>query len=517
MPGSRREALVTIAPSKPGVRKGGSPQGDSPPQDRRRRAPTSATAGGARAAEEGAEPERPRGRQPAAIGKDVAVAVGERIRSRRLELGLTQSELAGPRMTKALISQIELGRTRPSDSTLDQILARLDLRREDILGSSSRERAGRGQPAPLVDRAQAADVAPSSLRGAAMLRTASAYVAAEVVDGAAQDLERSKEFVTGADRAVHHRLEAEVALASGDLQLALEHGLQACRLNEPISGEAALAQLVVGRVHYAYGRLPAALRYFEAASDAATAARAPAIVRARIHTNCGVTHMVLGDTASAMNEYENARLAAAEAEDLRQVALAHMGIGTAARDQGDYAVAIAHAERAVELFERLELRQLQAQNLHNVAEAYADMGDAKKARRLQEQALDAARALKDRVTSAHALEKLAELDLSEGQPLAAIRHVQEAVALAREAGERTLTAIAHATFGDACEALADHVAADAAYADAITAAVEAGGYALRTVRLRRGALLRRRGDYLAAAAEFEAAARCGPSLGPPLR
>lgn len=51
--------------------------------------------------------------------------VGERIKARRLELGITQSELAGDEYTRGFISQVENGLIAPSLAALQYIAERL--------------------------------------------------------------------------------------------------------------------------------------------------------------------------------------------------------------------------------------------------------------------------------------------------------------------------------------------------------------------------------------------------------
>ncbi len=51
--------------------------------------------------------------------------LGDRLRALRVAAGLTQEELAGDRFTKAYISQVENGRTRPTEATLAWLADRL--------------------------------------------------------------------------------------------------------------------------------------------------------------------------------------------------------------------------------------------------------------------------------------------------------------------------------------------------------------------------------------------------------
>src|ERR687885_1052414 len=51
--------------------------------------------------------------------------LGERLRQLRVSSGLTQSELAGDRFSKEYVSQIERGKTRPTQETIEWLAARL--------------------------------------------------------------------------------------------------------------------------------------------------------------------------------------------------------------------------------------------------------------------------------------------------------------------------------------------------------------------------------------------------------
>lgn len=57
-------------------------------------------------------------------------ALGERVRALRTAAGMSQTELAGGRVSKEYVSQVERGKTRPSTTTLDWLAARLGTDRE---------------------------------------------------------------------------------------------------------------------------------------------------------------------------------------------------------------------------------------------------------------------------------------------------------------------------------------------------------------------------------------------------
>ena len=106
-------------------------------------------------------------------------SLGERVRQLRVTRGLTQTDLAGERFSKEYVSQIERGKTRPTDETVSWLAARLGVDStflESGVSSSERDRVD-----SVVARAEAAieaheyDEAVTMLEGVAdSLRVASA-------------------------------------------------------------------------------------------------------------------------------------------------------------------------------------------------------------------------------------------------------------------------------------------------------------------------------------------------------
>src|SRR5829696_3779334 len=69
--------------------------------------------------------------------RPLANAIGSRLRQARLAAGLTQSQLAGDRYTKAYISALESGISKPSMAALDYLAPRLGTTAAEILTDSS--------------------------------------------------------------------------------------------------------------------------------------------------------------------------------------------------------------------------------------------------------------------------------------------------------------------------------------------------------------------------------------------
>src|SRR3954465_7940434 len=83
-----------------------------------------------------------------------ATGVGARVRAARLEAGLTQAELGGERFTKEYVSQVELGKTRPSAAAIAWFTAQLAASARAALGGEGGPAAGAASAA-VVARAEA--------------------------------------------------------------------------------------------------------------------------------------------------------------------------------------------------------------------------------------------------------------------------------------------------------------------------------------------------------------------------
>ncbi|HEX5449152.1 MAG TPA: tetratricopeptide repeat protein [Gaiellaceae bacterium] len=150
-----------------------------------------------------------------AVAVPRAPRLGERLRQLRVAAGLTQSELAGDRFSKEYISQIERGKTRPTQETIDWLALRLGV---DVgylaSGVSTDERA----------------------KAEAILARADALTGEHAFDEAIEEYHRalSSVLATGSDQ-LHVRVLAGEAMAlahHGDQRGALELLTQARALAE---------------------------------------------------------------------------------------------------------------------------------------------------------------------------------------------------------------------------------------------------------------------------------------------
>jgi transcriptional regulator with XRE-family HTH domain len=91
---------------------------------------------------------RPKGRR----ASETTSALGQRIRDRRLALGLTQAELGSPVFKGGYLSDVEHGRVTPSLDALEHLSSRLGVEVSELLGGSAAP-AAPTRPADALARA----------------------------------------------------------------------------------------------------------------------------------------------------------------------------------------------------------------------------------------------------------------------------------------------------------------------------------------------------------------------------
>src|SRR5689334_16082722 len=103
--------------------------------------------------------------------------LGERLRQLRMAAGLTQTELAGERFSKEYVSQIERGKTRPTQVTIDWLSRRLGV--DPVFLATGVASDARARVEAIVTRAEALSVARNFEQAAAEFDAALASVAVD--------------------------------------------------------------------------------------------------------------------------------------------------------------------------------------------------------------------------------------------------------------------------------------------------------------------------------------------------
>jgi tetratricopeptide (TPR) repeat protein len=336
--------------------------------------------------------------------------LGSRLRHLRQRAGLTQAQLAGERYTGAYVSALENGLVRASMAALTYLAERLEVTVEQLLTDQ----------VPRWDR-----------------------------------------------------LEADLQLASGDWQTAVDHYTA---LIERTTGRTGSAQLLRGRAE-AYCRLGQPreaiadatrayeeLRHAGHDADAAYAAywlanahyqldnpaEARAIghqilaeVRAGLEVQADFKLRLLvalaaidsweGNHGRALTLLEEARALDAELDDrARATLLFSLAIGYA--QTGDHEAALRAGAEALGLYEGVDAR-LEAGSLRNsLALTYLQVGNLARASDLASGARDMVTRMGDRSLLAHVAETQAQIALAQGDEAAVIGYANEAMDLARSTG-----------------------------------------------------------------------------------
>ena len=346
-------------------------------------------------------------------------------------------ELAGERLTKGFIAQVEGGLCRPSAASLTYLAERLGAPLEEFL-------AGDEHPGPLLDAVQHA------------LRRGRPAEAARLLDRA--------ETAGGGTRVA--RLRAEVAEAEGRLTEALALAETAARV-ATTTEERIRSLNVVGRLHHGAGRVVEALTVVEQACALAAGPGVSTTLRATVESNRGIAHYLLGDRARARAAFTTA-LAAAEAgssdEDVEERGRACRGLGVLDMEEGALESSVVMSLRAADHFAAVEFRNDEALARHNAGHALQLAGRLDEARACHELAIRVAVAAHAPGIAALALERLATLELLAGDEQAALDRAREGIDLAGD--DAGIRALLLAIVGRAEAARGNLTAAHGAFAEA---------------------------------------------------
>lgn len=304
--------------------------------------------------------------------------LGERIRKRRKELGLTQSQLAGKDLSKGFISLVETGRTRPSIETLM------------VLASRLRKPVGY-----FLDR----DLPPGHDTPRSVLTSAWIALKRGEFTRAAEMFERAR-----ADGQKHDDvLEAAcyIGLASalaglGQLDLARQNVERGRALAETAADPRLMARVchVLGLIEYYARNFARARQHFSEGYRLVVKVGHPdPSLAGDFLLKIGNTYEEVGDHEEALGWYRQAQAALEPTEDLHRIGMAAIQLGVAYRQQGHHDLALAQLTRAEHIFEILHSLRLLAQTRNSIGITLLEQGKIDEALRQLRSSLD----IKDKV------------------------------------------------------------------------------------------------------------------------
>ena len=173
------------------------------------------------------------------------------------------------------------------------------------------------------------------------------------------------------------------------------------------------------------------------------------------------------DQPTAVSAAQKAVAWARQAELPRAEAAGHRRWGLALADPGDYAQALAHYTRALEILRSIGERKDEAITLGNMGVLAHSKGNYTEANTYLEQSLEIARQIGDRKQQAAALNSLGVLARVQGDYPAARACYEQSLEIARAIGDRRQQGSTLNNLGTVSLAQGDHLAADTYYEQAL--------------------------------------------------
>jgi tetratricopeptide (TPR) repeat protein len=367
--------------------------------------------------------------RPAADDPGTPGPLGQRIRQARQELGLTLAAVAGNDFSRAFLNQVELGRARPSTQKLRIIAQRLqrpiDYFLEDPGDSTAAleltlAEAEMGLHHGETDRAETlmtrllARPIPIELRTRAQLTLAAAHLKQGRPQAAMPVLE---DAIAAAERAQWHPLLVELYDR-------------------------------MGSAHYLLRRAHAAGRWFERALERYLAAGlADPVLKARILGHRANLHYVAGQPVEAIAAYEAAIAAAEQVLDMPGLAGIYEGLALSFQQTGQYARALAYAQKGLRIFETLRDVRTTGRLRLNMGDMLLQQGRVPEAERLFAEGAEALRRIGDRELLPLLVVGMAESALERRDLERAALLVEEGVDLERQATDPIATIAVHRIAG----------------------------------------------------------------------
>lgn len=415
--------------------------------------------------------------------------VGKRLRKLRKEKGLTQTEVTGGQYSKEYVSQVELGKTKPSRKAVKLFAKYLDV--DESYFETGVDLAGSERFENLM---AAGEVMVERREYAEAVRT---FEEARIIGEKAENQEyvwRAEVGRAWAMQFTGKRREALGILAEARSYYEEKH---------PNSIELANVFYRIAYIREALGDLKLALLVLEEALKIIDRSSVPADhLRIRIYRRMASIHTKRHDLQAGREAAEAALELAKRLDDRRSVAEAYWESAILEERRRDFMKATEYALRARDILVELGDQQDMAKLLNDLGKLKQDMGQYDEAVQHLEAGLELLRAVDDPVTRASLLNSLANAKLALGDVGAALETTSKSLAI-MEGREHDpgLLGNSHLTRARAYLSRGDHVQAG----DELTAAKQA--FESMDTKVPLGQALMVEGDLFLAEGRSEEAAR----------
>jgi tetratricopeptide (TPR) repeat protein len=317
---------------------------------------------------------RTRVRRPAPVS-DALRQIGDRIRTARVEAGLSQAELGAPHFTRAYVSAIELGKVRPAMKSLDFMAQKLGKPTSYFVEDTKADRRRQEQAAAIA-------------RGSQLISEGNASEAIALLEPLL------KQATTPVERAVlqrslgraytqARRAPEAISVLSDALRFfkGAEDSEQIARTRSQLGA----AMLEMRTYAEAQQELESALAFMSKAD-----VKDPLL---KVHTvyNLGVSFYMRGDYKAAAQQFDRAAREGADIGDLRWQAGLFAGMGMSYSKLEDFEAAVVYLRKSEALFEAINNKSRAVESRLRAGLSLRALGQRTKADELLTSALDEAR------------------------------------------------------------------------------------------------------------------------------
>jgi transcriptional regulator with XRE-family HTH domain len=413
--------------------------------------------------------------RPRVDDSPLARKIGERIRKARLAAGLTQTQLAEPRYTKAYVSALENGLSRPSMAAVNHFSARLGIPASQLINDEPA--AWARLEADLLLACGRWDDAIGAYRDL-LEAPKSNRTRAELLRGLAEAMVRKGEIGEAIASASESVALFRAANREADAALS-EYWLSAANFQrENVTEAKAILHSLLARVRAGLAVEPD--------------------FQARILMALSTNESREGNHAAALAYLEEVKGLAADLDDRRRATFLY-DLAYSYRETGDFEAAVRAGITSLELFRRTDAERETGALENDLAMSYVALGNTVRAGEMAASARLRFERLKDDWYLAYVLDSQARIALARGTADEAAAGAQDALVLARRTGNRKAAVDALLTLGRAKVALGDVPGGLAANEEAGALARQEGSQSL----IRRA--LRDWADALASAGDHERA------------
>jgi len=327
--------------------------------------------------------------------------LGERVRALRVSAGLTQTELAGERFSKEYISQIERGKTRPTETTIAWLAEQLGVDQAFIAsGVSTEER----------------------MKVEALLARAEALSAAHSYDEALDAFREVRPRVGSGASELELRTLAGEAWAlqeSGAMRDAIEllaRGRELAERPEFSDVDRADVLFRLGVCRYKLSSISTAVALFDEALVLAERSGLPCgVLRSDILQWRSRCRRRQRDYVAAHDDAERALELAQDMGDRAAIGRAYVQASLIAQHQGHYVLSRSYAQRAKELYQQLDDERSIGRLLLMLGGLTLLLGDEEQAVEHLKASYSRALEVDSPADAAQALEGLARVHLNRGE------------------------------------------------------------------------------------------------------